>query len=136
MTQVVDEFSIREVCLTFSDVAWNRDRGTTDLVSQAVDFSLRETFCQLIDTLNQIHRLLPCDKVSIVLSPWLFVFCSNFAVRTTRYAGVTTRDSGLATRNSPAMPYVHHVPILHDVVLALQAQLALRAGVGFRTGFE
>ena len=56
------------VRLSLGDIAWNRHCGATNLIGEAVDFSLREVVGCLVSFRHQVHGLLPNHEILEVLS--------------------------------------------------------------------
>ena len=66
MAQKLEKLSIAEVRLPFRDMARNGQRGSPNLIAQAVDLAFWELVRSVVDSLYQFRSPVPSDKVGVM----------------------------------------------------------------------
>src|SRR5450755_715999 len=92
------EFAMAIMCLSFCDIARNRNRCTSYLISKAVDLLLRKAVGKFIDFRNHIHGFLPHHEIFEMLSHRRTVFW----VLVTEYWVLPTHCAECASHPHPA----------------------------------
>ncbi len=64
--------------LTFGDIGWNEDGGSSQLACQAVGLVARKCLCCVVNINHEIHRFLPRNQFTVGLSHSLFIMSGSW----------------------------------------------------------